>query len=268
MRLIQGDCLTVMQKLADEGVKVDLVLTDPPYGTTACKWDSVIPFDEMWECINQITHDKTPILLFGSQPSLSNLIMSNIKNFKFNFIWDKHCVSNPLLSKKRPLKVHEEIGVFYKKQPYYNPQKVPAQWGVDRTRTSDKAKRVDEVNSDCFGEGYRSLYYVDDGTRLPQSIINNFPSQMKECVNNYRVHPTQKPVELLKWLIENYTPPGDIVLDFTMGSGSTGVACYNTDRDFIGIELDEGYYNIANDRIKKAMGQSKLDVFNKNKVKV
>ena len=257
MRLIHGDCLEEMQKLIDKGTKVDLVLTDPPYGTTACKWDSILPFELMWNCLEGITNKTTPILLFGTQPFMSELIHSNIKNFKFNFIWDKHSVSNPFLSKKMPMKVHEEIAVFYKKQPTYNPQRVPQRWGDDRTRTSDSAKQWKDSHSDIFGgKTPRSHYYVDDGTRLPQTIIAEFPSQMEECVNNKRVHPTQKPVKLLEWLIKNYTNKGNIVLDFTMGSGSTGVACRNTGRNFIGIELDKEYFDIAKQRINDS--QTKL----------
>jgi len=259
VKLIQGDCLEEMQKLIDKGVKVDLVLTDPPYGTTACKWDSIIPFDEMWKCLDGITNPTTPSLLFGTQPFMSELIHSNIKNFKFNFIWDKHSVSNPFLSKKMPMKVHEEIAVFYKKQPTYNPQRVPQRWGDDCTRTSDSAKQWKDSHSDIFGgKTPRSHYYVDDGTRLPQTIIAEFPCQMEECVNNKRFHPTQKPVKLLEWLIKNYTNKGDTVLDFTMGSGSTGVACVNTNRNFIGIELDENYYKIAQERINETKKQTKL----------
>ena len=259
IQLIQGDCLEEMPKLADDGVKVDMVLTDPPYGTTACKWDSVIPFDMMWDKLNQLTYENTPILLFGSNPFMSNLIMSNISNFKFNFIWDKHSISNPFLSSKMPMKVHEEIAVFYTKQPTYNPQRVPQRWGNDRTRTSDSAKQWKDSHSDIFGgKTPRSHYYVDDGTRLPQTIISQFPCQMEECVNNSRLHPTQKPVALLKWLIQNYTNEEDTVLDFTMGSGSTGVACMETNRNFIGIELDENYYKIAQERINETKKQTKL----------
>ena len=204
IRLIHGDCLEEMEKLSQENIQVDLVLTDPPYGTTRCNWDNVIPFDEMWNCINKLSKPTTPILLFGTQPFLSELIHSNIKNFKYNLIWDKKCVSNPLLSKKRPLRVHEEIAVFYKKQPYYNPQKIRRE-GKPYNRVSDNAKKIKEANSQMLNPHYTSHYYVDDGTRYPKSIISQFPSQMEECVNNKRVHPTQKPVKLLEWIIKNYT---------------------------------------------------------------
>lgn len=234
MKIMNGDCLKKMNQLIEEGVKVNMVLTDPPYGVTKCKWDSIIPLQPMWEKLNKLTHDNTPILLFGTNPFLAELIHSNISNFKYNLIWDKHSVSSPSLSKVMPLQVHEEIAVFYKKKPYYNPQKAPKRHDTDSTRTSKKDM-------------------VDDGLRYPQSIIGHVPSQSKECVNNFRVHPTQKPVALLSWLIRNYTKKGDVVLDFTMGSGSTGVACVESCRDFIGIELDANYFNIAKKRIKDAI---------------
>ena len=258
-RLINGECIEEMQKLIDDGVKVDLVLTDPPYGTTACKWDNIIPFEDMWKCLDGITYETSPILLFGTQPFISELIHSNIHHFKYNLIWDKHSISNPFLSKKQPLRVHEELAMFYKKQPYYNPQKVPQRWGGDQTRVSDADKKWHIHHSNVFGgKTPRSRYYVDDGTRLPQTIISQFPCQMQECVNNKRFHPTQKPVALLKWLIKTYTNENDLVLDFTMGSGSTGVACNETNRNFIGIELDENYYQIAKERCKTY--QTKLEV--------
>lgn len=255
--LIHGDCLEEMDKLIDDGVKVDLVLTDPPYGTTACKWDTIIPLEEMWERLNQITYPTSPILIFATQPFLTELIHSNIKNFKFNWIWDKHYVSTPFMKEKRPLRVHEEIAVFYKKQPFYNPQRIPKKVYGDRTCTSEYAKKVTIQHSEIHGgSGPRTHWYVDDGTRFPQTIISHFSSQANECQNAKRVHPTQKPVELLKYLINTYSKDNDTVLDFTMGSGSTGVACLETARNFIGIELDEKYYNIAKERCRNY--QSKL----------
>ena len=155
------------------------------------------------------------------------------------------------------MRVHEELAMFYKKQPYYSPQRIKQKYGGNSTRTSDKAKQFKDSHSDIFGgKTPRNHFYIDDGTRLPQTIISEFPCQMEECVNSKRVHPTQKPVALLKWLILNFTKEGDTVLDFTMGSGSTGVACQNTNRNFIGIELDEKYYNIAKKRCSNY--QSKL----------
>ena len=258
-RLINGECIEEMQKLIDDGVKVDLVLTDPPYSTTACKWDTIIPFKPMWECITQLSNPNTPTVLFATQPFITELIHSNISNFKYNLIWDKHSISSPFLGKYMPNRVHEEIAVFYKKRPTYNPQRVPQRHGGDRTRTSEADMKFTDSYSDCYGVTTKKRhYYIDDGKRQPQSIISQFPCQMQECVNNKRFHPTQKPVALLKWLIKTYTNKNDLVLDFTMGSGSTGVACNETNRNFIGIELEEKYYQIAKERCKTY--QTKLEV--------
>ena len=257
VKLIQGDCLTIMPQLAEQGIKADMVLTDPPYGVTNCKWDSVIPIDEMWDSLHNITNEDTPILLFGTNPFLANLIMSNVKEFKFNFIWDKKNINNPFLCNTMPLKSHEEIAVFYKKKPYYNPQRIPKRIDYDNSRTSDKSKRIKEYDG-IYGTSKVSRYYVDDGTRYPQSVISQFSGTMGECNNTLRCHPTQKPVALLEWLIKNYTKENDLVLDFTMGSGSTGVACLQTNRKFIGIELEPKYYEIAKKRINEAKAQRRL----------
>ena len=258
VKLINGDCLEEMQKLIDDDVKVDMVLTDPPYGTTACKWDSIIPFDEMWNCLDGITNERTPILLFGTQPFISELIHSNINNFKYVFIWDKQGNTTPMLAKKQPLRIHEEIAIFYKKQPYYNPQRVPRRFG-DQTRTYENDKKRTQIGADSvYGEHWCSRYYEDDGTRYPTSIIYHISHQTDECHRAKRIHPTQKPVALLKWLIKNFTKENDTVLDFTMGSGSTGVACLQTNRNFIGIELDKKYYDIAKQRINEAKAQRRL----------
>ena len=264
VELIQGDCLEEMKKLANDGVKVDLVLTDPPYGTTACKWDGVIPFDEMWECLDNITNTNTPIALFGSEPFSSNLRMSNIKNYRYDWVWDKQYGSNPLLSKKRPFIHNENISMFYKKQCNYYPQRIPKRPECNSNRTSEESKKPKLLNSEIIGSNANSKhqimkirYYEDDGYRLPKNILV-YNSQSKECNNHNRVHPTQKPVALLEYLIKTYTKEGDTVLDFTMGSGSTGVACVNTNRNFIGIELDENYYKIAQERINETKKQTKL----------
>lgn len=256
--LINGDCLEELPKLIGGGTKVDLVLTDPPYGVINPEWDNIIPIDKMWGCLSQITYDTSPILLFCSQPFTSQLVMSNLEDFKYCFVWDKVAVSNPFLAKKQPMRVHEDIAMFYKKQCYYNPQRVPKTIEGDRTRISEADKKYKEYDTATFGKSPKRHYYVDDGTRLPRTIINGFNSQGGECNSINRFHPTQKPVGLLEWLIKNYTKPNDIVLDFTMGSGSTGVACANTNRKFIGIELDENYYKIAEERIKEAYIQKRL----------
>ena len=241
-RLFNSDCLKVMDKLIEDGVKVDSIICDPPFGTTACKWDSVIPFDEMWERLNKLIKPNGAIVLFGSEPFSSHLRMSNIKNYKYDWIWDKTRGTNFQLAKKMPMKSHENICVFYKKQPTYNPQF----WYDKPYKTSFRERRVP-----IEGLGLSSASRIcsetisEDGRRYPLSI-QTFKRDSK------RVHPTQKPVELLEYLIKTYTNENEIVLDFTMGSGSTGVACINTNRKFIGIELDNTYFNIAKERIENA----------------
>lgn len=235
--LIYGDCIEEMKKLIDEGVKVDLVLTDPPYGTTACKWDSIIPFEYMWDCLNNIKQNRrTPIVLFGSEPFSSHLRCSNLKFFKYDWVWEKPQGVNPLLSKKQPLNNIEYIHVFYDKQCLYNPQ---FEEGKPYTRvTRDKQNRLNEITNTTFKE----TTTINTGYRYPKRIL--------KFKRETGLHPTQKPVKLLEYLIKTYTDEGDVVLDFAMGSGSTGVACKELNRYFIGIELDKKYFEIAKERIK------------------
>lgn len=233
-KLINGDCIEEMEKLIDDDIKVDMVLTDPPYGTTACKWDSVIPFEEMWECLNGLTYDNTPIILFGSEPFSSNLRMSNINNFKYDWIWYKNTASG---------------FPFAKSGQYY-----PIMENTEKPRSSFKRKAS---KSNVYGQLKNDTVYRDNGLRFPKRIIS-FNCLKGECNNIHRLHPTQKPVALLEYLIKTYSNEGDTVLDFTMGSGSTGVACQNLNRDFIGIELDKEYYEIAKQRIKNINKQEKL----------
>ena len=236
IKLLQGDCLEVMKSIPDGSV--DAIITDPPYGTTACKWDSVIPFEPMWEQLKRIIKPNGAIVLFGSQPFTSALVMSNPKMFRYEWIWDKHMATGFLDAKKRPLKVHENILVFYKKLPKYNP--IFTQ-GSPYTRPKPTK----------LFKGYRQdLLKVEttnaSGKRYPKTIIDISNAKQKG-----KIHPTQKPVALMEYLIKTYTNEGETVLDFTMGSGSTGVACKNTGRNFIGIELDEKYFEIAKKRIKR-----------------
>ena len=253
VRLINGDCITEMMKLIEENIQVDLILTDPPYGTTQCKWDSVIPFEPMWDCLNSLKRDEhTPILLFGAEPFSSNLRMSNIQDFKYDWIWNKTRGNNFLNANRMPLASHENISVFYKKLPYYNPQKRyvgiknknPCAFGTF------KSKR------EVYGNFKKIYPYIDDGYRFPLSVITCNPYSQETHNSKGRLHPTQKPVKLLEYLIKTYSNENDTVLDFTMGSGSTGVACQNTNRNFIGIELDTEYFKIARERIFDS--QSKL----------
>ena len=235
--LHNGDCLEVMDKLIEEGVKVDAIITDPPYGTTKCKWDEVIPFDDMWERLNKLIKENGAIVLFGSEPFSSTLRVSNLKNYRYDWIWDKVMSTGFLNANKMPLKGFEKVSVFYKKLPTYNPQK------VEGTPFKDNRDGSIRTDSELYGSKPSPNKQDNKGDRHPRGFINISNR------NNKPIHPTQKPVELMEYLVKTYTNEGDTVLDFTMGSGSTGVACVNTNRSFIGIELDEEYFEICKDRI-------------------
>jgi site-specific DNA-methyltransferase (adenine-specific) len=209
---------------------VDLILCDLPYGTTACAWDSVIPFDRIWKEYKRIC--RGVIVLTASQPFTTMLAASNIGGFRYQFIWEKERPSNPQLAKKQPLKMHEDILVFYEKFKTYNPQGV--------VEIPESERRVQNPERNSLGHCTRKPY-IQTQTNYPRSILK-FPSERG-------LHPTQKPVALMEYLIRTYSNPGDTVLDNCMGSGTTGVACVKTNRDFIGIEKDEGYFQIANKRI-------------------
>ena len=230
VNLMQGDCLERMSELADSSV--DMVLADPPYGTTACKWDTVIPLDAMWKQLKRVIKPNGAIVMTASQPFTSALIMSNPKMFKYCWVWNKHLAGNGILAKKQPLKIHEDVVVFNSKVYYPEMRKGKARWkgGIkDRHGTFNNAKSP-KVWSD--------EYY-------PVSIIDCSGAGMRTG----RVHPTQKPVALMEYLIKTYTNEGELVLDFAMGSGTTGVACKNLNREFIGIEKDKKYFEIAQERI-------------------
>jgi site-specific DNA-methyltransferase (adenine-specific) len=232
--LMQGDCLERMKEI--ESGSVDMVLADPPYGTTACKWDSVIPFEPMWSELKRIIKPNGAIVMTASQPFTTALIYSNMKNFKYCWVWNKSRFSNQMLAKKQPLKIHEDVIVFCCGSAPYNPQGL-----IEVNKTTKQGSRITDNN----GGGIRSTEYLQTHTNYPKSI-QQFASEGKT------VHPTQKPVTLMEYLIKTYTNTGETVIDFTMGSGTTGVAAINTGRKFIGIELDEKYFNIAKERIEKA----------------
>jgi len=247
MKLTQGDCLIEMQNIPDDSV--DLILTDPPYGTTACKWDSVIPFDLMWEQLNRIIKPNGAIVLFGSEPFSSLLRCSNIKDYKYDWIWEKSKASNFVLAKKQPLKAHEVISVFHSK--IYNPQKTqgkPYNKGREKRSGNLTGFLTEVTNSN------NHLLENKTGLRNPRSV-QYFVTAEREGKH----HPTQKPVALMEYLIKTYTNEHETVLDFTMGSGTTGVACKNTNREFIGIEKDEDYFNIAKSRIENYIVQTELE---------
>lgn len=237
MQLIKGECIEVMKTIQDNSI--DAIITDPPYGTTACKWDSIIDLDLMWKELNRVIKPNGAIVLFGSEPFSSALRMSNIKNYKYDLIWKKSKCGSPFTAKYKPLNKHENISIFEQKggRTTYNPQKVQ---GKPYKRISKKG-----VNNMMFGAKADFEYGSSDGKRHPSTILD-FPQKWRR---QDQVHTTQKPIELMEWLIKTYTNENETVLDFTMGSGSTGVASKNTNRNFIGIELDDNYFNIAKERI-------------------
>jgi len=237
--LRNGDCLELMRDIPDGSV--DMVLTDPPYGTTQCKWDSVIPFEPMWEQLKRITKKNGAIVMTASQPFTSALVMSNVKMFKYEWAWRKPKGTGHLNAKKMPMRDKEDILVFYYKPCTYNPQFTTGT--PYKNKAGDPSK--DTSMTDSYG-GYTNYRNDNEGKRYPKQVLE-FP-----VVERGTVHPTQKPVALMEYLIKTYTHEGETVLDFTMGSGTTGVACVNTGRSFIGIELDETYFNIAKDRINAA----------------
>ena len=232
-----GDCLELMKDIPDKSI--DMILCDLPYGTTACKWDVVIPFEKLWTQYNRIIKDNGAIVLFGSEPFSSKLRMSNLKMYRYDWVWKKTIASNFALSKKQPQKKHENIIVFFKKQPTYNPQTEKGTPYIDKRCNGTRNVVVGTENI------FKRKPIKNEGFRYP-STIQEFSNG-----NNNNVHPTQKPVELLEYLIKTYTNENETVLDNCMGSGSAGVACINTNRNFIGIELDEKYFNIAKERIEK-----------------
>jgi len=242
--LRNGNCLEVMKFIPDKSI--DAIITDPPYGTTACKWDSVIDFELMWEQLNRIIKTNGAIVLFGSEPFSSALRMSNIKNYKYDWVWEKSKATNFLNAKKQPLRAKENISVFYKKQPVYNPQ-------MSKGKAYNKGIRKKQSKDDVYGN-YNQSEGRSEGARYPRDVMY-FKTAESE---GKTFHKTQKPVALMEYLIKTYTNENETVLDFTMGSGSTGVAAKNLNRSFIGIEQDEKYFNIATERINKKQPQKEL----------
>lgn len=234
--LFNGDCLEEMNKLEDHSI--DMVLADPPYGTTNCKWDSVIDLDCMWRQLERVLKPNGAVVLTACQPFTSALVMSNTKMFRYSLVWEKTTATGHLNAKKMPMRAHEDVLVFYKKLPCYNPQKTT---GHER-KTSLNVDRGNKDNSPVYGTQQGVTSY-DSTERYPRSVIKTSTDKQKS-----KLHPTQKPVKLMEYLIKTYTNKGDTVLDFTMGSGTTGVASLNLDRKFTGIELDLDYFNTAKER--------------------
>ena len=238
-----GDCLEVMKTLTDHSI--DLVVCDPPYGTTMMEWDKVLDFKELWKTYERIVKPNGMICLFGSQPFTSFLICSNPKWFRYELIWNKNKCGSPGLAKYRPMKTHENIIVFSQNSGgTYNPQ---MEKGIPYERTSSNPDGyIGRINNHKYGMKPRKSF-KNEGTRYPKSILNisrDFSAQQQ-------VHPTQKPVSLMEWLIKTYSNEGEMVLDNCLGSGATGIACKNTNRNFIGIEKEEIYYKIACERINQ-----------------
>ena len=249
-----GDCLKLMNDIPDGSV--DMILCDLPYGTTACKWDSVIPFEDLWQQYNRIIKDNSAIVLFGSEPFSSYLRMSNIKNYKYDWIWDKVQPTGMTLCNKQPMKNHEIISVFGKGKIKYFPQMEDREKELNTTKWKMKKLHSENGNYSSKNNDLTKKLYKQ---RYPRTIIT-FHKSANECNNTKRLHPTQKPVALCEYLIKTYTNEGDTVLDNCMGSGSTGVACINTNRKFIGIELDNTYFEIAKERINKAVENTKSNL--------
>ena len=241
-KLILGDCLEQMRNIPDHSI--DMVLADHPYGTTACTWDSIIPLEPMWEQLKRIIKPNGAIVITASQPFTSVLVCSNLKWFRYQWVWEKSKASNFLLARKQPLKAHEDVLVFSESAPAYYPQKTKGDpfAGAGRSKKGSNSDVVNNVPNPTFRND-------NHGDRFPRSV-QYFKTAESEKVG--ALHPTQKPVALMEYLIKTYTNNGETVLDFTMGSGTTGVACVNTGRRFIGIELDDGYFKIAQDRIEQA----------------
>ena len=245
-----GDCLEVMKSIPNGSI--DAIITDPPYGTTACKWDSVIDFDLMWEQLNRIIKPNGAIVLFGSEPFSSALRMSNIKNYKYDWIWDKASATNFVHAKNKPMKQHEIISVFSLGTTVHK--------GQSKTRMDYNPQGLIEINKKRKKTKTSGVNFTERPSHKDEFISThtNYPKTILTFKRDKGLHPTQKPILLMEYLIKTYTNENETVLDFTMGSGSTGVAAKNTNRNFIGIEKDEAYFKIATDRISKEEKQLKI----------
>ena len=234
--LLQGDCLELLASIPDGSV--DMILCDLPYGTTACKWDTVIPFEPLWEQYRRVAKKNAAIVLTASQPFTTALISSNLKEFRYCWVWEKQQPTGFLDARRKPMKAHEDICVFYQASATYNPQGLVA--------VQVKNSRKNKAGNGVYGAVGAENYMQKEG---------NFPRSVLKVgrVTHGQVHPTQKPVALMEYLIRTYTNEGETVLDNCMGSGTTGVACMNTNRNFIGIEKDETYFKIAEQRINKSI---------------
>jgi site-specific DNA-methyltransferase (adenine-specific) len=242
MNLYRGDCLEIMSLIPDKSI--DMILCDPPYGSTPLKWDQCLNFSKLWECYKKVIKSNGAILIFGQEPFSSYVRLSNIDYYRYDWYWQKERLTNVFQVKRRPGKTIETISVFYINQCNYFPQKNKHTGKLVTNKIGETARWSETM----AGEKPKTkpLEYIDDGTRYPTQLLT-----INRDNNRKALHPTQKPVALLKYLIKTYTNEGEMVLDNCVGSGSTGIACVNTNRNFIGIEMDEKYFKIAEKRINE-----------------
>lgn len=245
---LQGDCLELMKGIADNSA--DLIFADLPYGTTNCSWDIKIPFEPLWKQWNRIAKENAAIILTGQQPFTTDIISSNRKFFRYEIIWEKTQKLGFLDANRKPLRAHENIIIFYRKLPTYNPQKVATQ------NTTVDRKGTNVLLNEHYGNYNKNKTWKEDGTRYPHSVIkiSNWNGALFGDNSKATKHPTQKPVELLDWIIKTYTNEGDTVFDCCMGSGTTGVSSKKNNRHFIGIEKDETFFNLAVSRVTECIG--------------
>jgi len=254
-KIHHGDCLDLMTNIPDKSI--DAIICDLPYGTTACKWDVVIPFVPLWKHYNRVIKGNGVIVLFGSEPFSSHLRLSNIKNYKYDWVWCKNTTSGGLLAKKQPLRNHENIIVFYNKQCFYNPIKEPRDLNNEsKNRYKYSFNSEIDIRSNIHNNKIKR-------TKGGKKDLYCYPKTVKKFNTDHpnsleRVHPTQKPVKLIEYLIKTYTNETETILDNCIGSGTTAIACINTNRKYIGIEKDKGYFDIANERIKKHNEQTRM----------
>jgi site-specific DNA-methyltransferase (adenine-specific) len=242
-QIYNEDCLEGMKRIPDKSI--DMILCDLPYGTTACKWDVIIPFEPLWEQYERVVKDNGAILLFGKQPFTSVLILSNVKHFRYELIWNKKTGTDFVQANKKPTNAHENIAVFYKNRPNYN--RIDDEGFSAYTR--ERNNTIEQDNIVSLSTPLKRTNTVNDGSRVPTSIRTYFPDNRKG--KGTSLHPTQKPLALIEWAVKSYTTEGDTILDNCMGSGTTAIACMNTNRNFIGVELDENYFRIATERIEQ-----------------
>jgi len=243
-----GDCISLMNDIED--CSIDLILCDLPFQKTKNEWDKTIPFEKLWNQYNRIIKENGAIILFGQGSFYIDLVNSNRENFRYDLVWDKKMTTGFLNSNRQPLRKHEQIAVFYKKQPTYNPIFTEGQ----PLHGKGKNYKTADIKNNNYGK-FNMLDDYRKGTtqKYPTSIIS-----IQKVHPSKTIHPTEKPVELMQYLIETYTKPGEIVLDNCMGSGTVGIACLNSNRNFVGIEINENYYNLASNRIYKEILKGEL----------